>query len=104
LVTELIVLTPQDQEVPDKLAADQATQIFVIAERAPPHYSSQHASDGGTNVTVAGASAPGPVTVSGARGSAIGNQTASGANAQAQPAEEGWWARRITGSTSRGRS
>ena len=98
------MLTPQDQEVPDKLAADQATQFVITGDRPTINYSSQHASDGGTNVTVAGASAPGPVTVSGARGSAIGNQTASGANAQAQPAEEGWWARRITGSTSRGRS
>src|SRR5260221_6168003 len=34
----------------------------------------------GTNVTVSGASAPGPVVVSGAHSSAIGSQTASGAN------------------------
>ena len=34
LVAELITLTPQDQEVPDKLAADQAIQ-FVITGIAP---------------------------------------------------------------------
>jgi hypothetical protein len=80
LVAELITLTPQDQEVPDKVAADQAVQLVITGDRPTIHYSPQHATDGGTNVTVGGASAPGPVTVSGARGSAIGSQTASGAD------------------------
>ena len=81
LVAELIVLTPQDQEVPDKLAADRATQFVITGDRPTIHYSSQHAADGGTNVAVVGASTPGPVTVSGAHGSTIGSQIASGANA-----------------------
>ena len=80
LVAELITLTPQDQEVPDKLAADQAVQFVITGDRATIHYSSQHAADGGTNVMVGGGSAPGPVIVSGANGSTIGSQTASGAN------------------------
>lgn len=80
LVAELITLTPQDQEVPDKVAADQAVQFVITGDRPTIHYSSQHAAGGGTNVTVGGGAAPGPVTVSGAQGSAIGSQTASGAN------------------------
>jgi AbiTii len=79
LVAELITLTPQDQEVPDKLAADQAVQFVITGDRPTIHYTSQHAADGGTNAMV-GASAPGPVTVSGAHGSAIGSQTVSGPN------------------------
>jgi hypothetical protein len=80
LVGELITLTPQDQEVPDKMAADQAIQLVVTGKRPVIHYGPQYATGGGTNVTVAGGAAPGPVTVSGANGSAIGSQTASGAN------------------------
>jgi len=41
LVAELITLTPQDQEVPDKLAADQAVQFVITGDRATIHYSSQ---------------------------------------------------------------
>ena len=118
LVAELITLTPQDQEVPGKLAADQAVQLVITGNRPTIHYSHQHAAGGGTNVTVGGGSAPGPVTVSGAHGSAIGSQTASGANssvvgsqavqaghdaavtgqdaatgAEDQAVKEGWWAR-----------
>lgn len=80
LVAELITLTPQDQEVPDKLVADQAVQFVITGDRPTVHYSSQHASDGGTNVASGGGSAAGPVTVSGVHSSAIGSQTASGAN------------------------
>ncbi len=79
LVAELIALTPQDQEVPDKLAADQATQFVITGDRPTINYNSQHATDGGTNVAV-GTPASGPVTVSGVHGTAIGSQTASGAN------------------------
>jgi hypothetical protein len=79
LVAELIALTPRDQEVPDKVAADQVVQFVITGDRNVINYSPQHAADGGTNVTVAGGAAPGPVTVSGAHGSAIGSQTASGA-------------------------
>jgi hypothetical protein len=120
LVAELIALTPQDQEVPDKLAADQAVQLVITGDRPTIHYSSQHATDDGTNVTVAGGGlAPGPVTVAGAHGSAIGSQTTSGANSSVvgtqavqagrdavtagqdatitcagdPPVKEGWWAR-----------
>lgn len=76
------------------------------------NYSTQHAASGGTNVTVASGSPPGPVAVSGTRGSAIGSQTASGEDSTVtgsqsvqgghdaaisgggdQPVKEGWWAR-----------
>jgi hypothetical protein len=81
LVAELITLTPQDQEVPDKLAADQAVHFVLTGDRPTVHYSPQRATDGGTNVTVASSGpAPRPVTVSGAHGSVIGSQTASGVN------------------------
>ncbi len=117
LVAELIVLTPQDQEIPDKLAADQATQFVITGDRPTINYISQHATADGMNVTV-GTAASGPVTVSGAYGTAIGSQAANGANssvvgsqalqgdhnaiagrdttragAPEQPAKEGWWAR-----------
>lgn len=42
LVAELITLTPQDQDVPDKLAADQAVQIVVNGGRPTIH---NHAGD-----------------------------------------------------------
>lgn len=80
LVAELIMLTPRDQEVPDKIAADQAIQFVITGDRPTVHLSHQLAADGGTNVMVADGSASGPVTVSGAHGTAIGKQTASGAN------------------------
>lgn len=80
LVAELIMLTPEDQEVPDRAAADQAVQLVVTGEGPVINYTVQQAADGGTNVTVNSESAAGPVTVSGANGSAIGSQTASGAN------------------------
>jgi len=80
LVAELITLTPEDQEVPDKQAADQAVQFVITGDRPTINYSTQHATNGGTNVKVDGGPASGPVTVSGAHGSAIGSQTASGPN------------------------
>ena len=58
LVAELIALTPQDQEVPDKPAADQAVQFVVTGDRPVINYSLQHAADGGTNVTVDGGAEP----------------------------------------------
>ncbi len=117
LVAELIALTPQDQQVPDRLAADQATHFVITGNRPTINYSPQYATAGGTNVAV-GSAASGPVTVSGAHGTAIGSQDGSGANssvagsqavhgdhnaiagrdaastgAREQPAKEGWWAR-----------
>jgi AbiTii len=80
LVAELITLTPRDQEVPDKQAADQVVQFVITGDRSVINYTLQQAADGGANVTVGGGSVPGPVTVSGAHGTAIGSQTASGAN------------------------
>jgi hypothetical protein len=80
LVAELITLTPRDQEVPDKQAADQVVQFVITGDRSVINYTVQQAADGGANVTVGGGSVPGPVTVSGAHGTAIGSQTASGAN------------------------
>jgi hypothetical protein len=118
LVAELVTLTPQDQVVPDKLAADLVIQFVITGDRPTIHYNSQHGADGGTNVAVVGASAPGQVTVSGGDGRAIGSQSASGANssvvgsqavqadrdavvagrdtntgAKDQPVKEGWWVR-----------
>lgn len=117
LAAELIALTPVDQEVPDKLAADQATQFMITGNRPTINYSLQHATDGGTNAAVA-PPVSGPVIVSGGQGTAIGSQTASGANSsvvgsqtaqgdhnaiagrdaastgtEEQPVKEGWWAR-----------
>jgi|HubBroStandDraft_3_1064219.scaffolds.fasta_scaffold101929_2 hypothetical protein len=76
LVAELITLMPQDQEVPDQMAADQAVHFVITGDRTTIYYNSQHAADGGTNVAVGVGSA----AVSGPHGSAIGSQTASGAN------------------------
>lgn len=81
LVAEMAALTLDDQEAPDKAAADKAFHIVVTGDRPTINYSAQQAGDGGTNVAVAGAAATGPVTVAGAHGSATGSQTATGANA-----------------------
>ena len=59
LVAELITLTPRDQEVPAKQAADQVVQFVITGDRSVINYSPQHATDGGTNVTVAGGPRPG---------------------------------------------
>jgi hypothetical protein len=117
LVAELITLTPQDQEVPDKLAADQAVQFVITGDRATIHYSSQHAAEGGTNALVS--SFIGSQTASGANSSVVGSQAANGTNssvvggqavqaghdavsagqdatitgAEDQPVKEGWWTR-----------
>jgi AbiTii-like protein len=45
LVAELITLTPQDQDVPDKQAADQAVQFIVTGGRATIHYNNRSAGD-----------------------------------------------------------
>ena len=42
LVAELIALTPQDQEVPDKVAADQAVQLLITGDRPTIHYANSH--------------------------------------------------------------
>ena len=76
LAAELIALTPEDQEVPDKQAADQVAQFVFTGDRSVINYTVQHVAGGGTNV----AAAAGPVAVAGANGTAIGSQTASGAN------------------------
>jgi hypothetical protein len=88
LVAELITLTPQDQEVPDRNAADQAVQFILTGDRATVHYTVQQNADGGTNVTVNSGGEAGPVTVSGRDGSAIGSQTASGANSSVVGSQE----------------
>ena len=80
LVTELSVLTPDDQDLPDKLAADQVVQFLITGDRNVTTVSPQRASDGGTNVAVTGSSAAGPVTVSGAHGNAVGSQTVEAGN------------------------
>ena len=59
LVAELITLTPQDQEVPDRTAADQAVQFILTGDRSMIHYTVQQAADGGTNVTVNSGPRPG---------------------------------------------
>jgi hypothetical protein len=104
LVAELTVLTPQDQEVPDKLAEYLAARFVITGDHPTINYNPQLAAGGGTNVTV-GTGAAGPVTVSGAGGTAIGSQAVQGdhnaiagrdaasTGAPEQPAKEGWWAR-----------
>lgn len=74
LVAELIALTPEAQDVPDKAAADQAVYLVVNGHRPTINVTSQHAL-GGTNIAPAEGS---PVTVSSGTGTAIGSQTASG--------------------------
>jgi hypothetical protein len=78
LIAELVALTPDTQETPDKVAADQAVQFVITGNRPTIHVTAQQALDGGTNVAVAPAEGGGDVTVSGT-GIAIGSQTASGA-------------------------
>jgi AbiTii len=45
LVAELIMLTPQDQDVPDKQAADQAVQLVITGDRPTIHYANSRAGD-----------------------------------------------------------
>jgi AbiTii len=105
LVAELARLTPQDQQVPPRLASDQAMQFVINGDRATIHYSPQSSVGGGTNVTVGG-SAPGTVTVVGAHGSATGGRAvqacrdavmtardATTAHAEDPLSKDGWWAR-----------
>jgi AbiTii len=84
LVAELIALTPQDQQVPDGVAADQATQFVITGDRNVINYSPQHATGSGTNVTSTGAGpavVTGSQTASGAGASVAGTQGASGEGA-----------------------
>jgi hypothetical protein len=53
LVAELVALTPRDQEVPDKQAADQVVQFVITGDRSVINYSPQHAAVGGTIVAFA---------------------------------------------------
>lgn len=111
LVAELDALTPQGQDVPDKAAADHAVQLVVTGGQNRITVTSQHTANG-TNISVGTA---GPVTASGALGTAVGSQSASGAHSSMvgaqtthgdhatvtgqhasgpQPADErSWWAR-----------
>jgi AbiTii len=84
LVAELIALTPEGQEVPDRQAADRVIQFVFTGDRSVLNYTVQHASGGGTNV----AAADGPTAVAGAGGTAIGSQTASGANSSVVGTQE----------------
>jgi len=45
LVAELITLTPQDQEVPDRVAADQAVQFVITGDRPTINYGNRRAGD-----------------------------------------------------------
>jgi hypothetical protein len=45
LVAELITLTPQDQDVPDKQAADRAVQFIITGDRTTIHYNNSRAGD-----------------------------------------------------------
>ncbi|MFF5079229.1 hypothetical protein ACFY36_19395 [Actinoplanes sp. NPDC000266] len=88
LVAELIALTPEAQDVPDKAAADQAVHLVVTGHRPTIHVTSQHA-PGGTNIVAAEGS---PVTMSSGPGTAIGSQTASGdgSSVLGSQAASGW--------------
>ncbi len=44
-VAELIALTPQDQDVPDKQAAAQAVQLNITGERPTIHFGDRRAGD-----------------------------------------------------------
>jgi hypothetical protein len=105
LVAELIALTPEAQDVPDKAAADQAVHLVVTGHRPTIHVTSQHA-PGGTNIAAAEGS---PVTMSSGSGTAsgdgssvVGSQAASGGHntlagrdgaAADSSSGRGWWAR-----------
>lgn len=70
LVAELIALTPEDQDVPDKTAADRATSLAIHGDGNVVNLTQQITGANGTNT----------------------NSTTAGA--PAKPAEkEGWWAR-----------
>ena len=45
LAAELIALTPQDQEVPDKVAADQAVRFVITGDRPTINYGNSRAGD-----------------------------------------------------------
>jgi hypothetical protein len=45
LVAELIALTPQDQDVPDKVAADQAVHFVITGDRPTIRYGNSRAGD-----------------------------------------------------------
>jgi hypothetical protein len=76
LIADLVSLTPDGQEVPTQIAADQAIQFILTGERPTINHITQR-TGGGTNV--AAPSAQSVVTASGA-GTAIGSQTASAEN------------------------
>ncbi|TVZ06306.1 hypothetical protein EAS64_02420 [Trebonia kvetii] len=83
LVAELLALTPQGQDVPDKMAADQGVQFLITGDRTVFNYIVQHAGAAGTNV----AATAGPVAVAGESGTAIGSQSA-GANSSVAGSQE----------------
>lgn len=93
LVTELADLTPDDQVVPAREAADQVVQFVISGDRNVITYSPQIANDQGTNTYASGdhATGVGSLSVTG------DNNTTAGRNATAplvQPAEsDGWWKR-----------
>ena len=84
LIAELVALTPEGQDVPDKMAADQGVKFVLTGDRSVFNYIVQHAADGGTNV----AATAGPVAVAGANSTAVGSQTASGANSSVVGSQE----------------
>lgn len=51
LVAELITLMPQDQDVPDKVAADQAIQFVITGDRPTIQYGNSHTGDNVTNIS-----------------------------------------------------
>jgi hypothetical protein len=96
LVAELVILTPEHQEVPAKSAADQATQFVLTGDRPTVVYSPLNATNGGTAI--------GSQTASGAGSSIVGTQTVRGSHSQLagrdskvdgseQAAPENWWTR-----------
>lgn len=108
LVAELVSLTPEDQAVPDKGAADAAVHFVITGNRNTINYIPQHATGGGANTaTVASdhGTAIGSQTASGATSSVVGSQTVQGDHHTVAGREatnrdileplvkEGWWAR-----------
>ena len=111
LVAELISLTPEEQEVPTRSAADQAIQLVITGERPTINITTQQ-TNSGSNFSVPSAqsaivatdnsTAIGSQTASGQNSTVIGSQAADGDTATiagrdsttpTSTERDGWWAR-----------
>ncbi len=81
LVAELLKLTPEGQDVPDRSAADEAMHVTINGHNNTFTYAPQRAGDGGINTNTIGTSTAGSTTVAGAASAAVGSQSGSGDHA-----------------------